>query len=138
MTSSMVLHGAFSASALVMVVAKFGSSPSAAASSLSVSSAPGELSTSAAMAASIAALVKAVLAACFGRTGEFRRVDKSPQQQLRLEPFGPVAQLLGLQVVDAILTAQHRVVCLQLVDAFFPLFQFNQVRHVVFPLLKIG
>jgi hypothetical protein len=48
------------ASPLVTVLAKLGSSPKAAASSLSVSSAPGAASTSAAMAA----CTKAVLAIC--------------------------------------------------------------------------
>ena len=42
--------GAFAASALVIVVAKFGSSPSAVANSLSVSSLPGAEATSAAIA----------------------------------------------------------------------------------------
>src|SRR5258706_8947712 len=43
-------RGALSASALVIVVAKFGSLPNAAASSLSVSSAAGDEATSAAIA----------------------------------------------------------------------------------------
>ncbi|MNP27278.1 hypothetical protein D3C76_1201770 [compost metagenome] len=53
-------RGAFSAKALVMVVAKFGSLPSAVASSLSVSRAAGDEATSCA----IAVITKAVLADC--------------------------------------------------------------------------
>ncbi|NEG95166.1 hypothetical protein GO456_23240, partial [Leclercia adecarboxylata] len=49
--SAGLARGAFSASRLVMVVAKFGSLPSAVASSFSVSSVPGAESTSAASAA---------------------------------------------------------------------------------------